>query len=67
MISKFHFSAAALGGVLACSVAGAQVRDGSSSRPAAVRACEGCREGIGKLDGHAQRPHPCSNQARKPA
>ncbi len=31
MISKFHFFAAALAGVLVCSVAGAQVRNGSSS------------------------------------
>src|ERR1700685_62807 len=31
MISKFHTIAAALTGVLACSVAGAQMRDGSAS------------------------------------
>ncbi len=31
MISKFHFFAAALAGVLICSVAGAQVRNGTSS------------------------------------
>ena len=50
MISKFHLFAAALAGVLICSVAGAQVRNGCSLCPAADRACEACREGIGKSD-----------------
>ena len=65
MISKFHLFAAALAGVLVCSVAGAQMRNGSILCPAVVRAREACRKGIGKFYGHCrrQRFHP----ARKPA
>ena len=63
MISKFHISTAALGGILACSLAGAQMRDGSSSlRRPSVHARPAARASANST-GNAGAAVPSSPQA----